>query len=413
MNSESSTFKTSKKSFNKEISIPSSKSYANRLLILAALNPNEIKVTNLPLSSDVETMLSCFEQIGIDLECVGNDVIIRSQFPQCERDGDEIIVLDTGDGGTTNRFLLPFLALGRRGYELKASGHMRLRPMEPLVTAIRSCGVDIDFNPSDDLNEKWIVVKGPYQSKTSLIEIDCSQTTQFLTGLSLALSRSKISVKEKNLSVSLPYWHLTQNLIETSRTDTRVYHNPVDFSSLSYPLALAAVDGEVLITNCHEPDPNQADSQFLEILRDMGSQLEFQERGLFCKKKPLKGISFDGSQCPDVIPTLIFVCSFAEGESHLKNLEVLTHKECDRFTEMVRMLKAAKVDFDADFKNYELIIHGKGLPTEGRQFNFDPVDDHRMVMVTYLFQRILGGGTITRNAHHVKKSFANFFETLA
>lgn len=390
--------------FDKRIQVPSSKSYANRLLILAAINPNPIEVRNLPLSSDVETMISCLREIGLIINETKEGVLISNSFPECEKEG-EPLVLDTKDGGTTNRFLVPFLARGKKKYILEPEGHMRDRPMADLLSSLNSLGVKTTHNEGDD----WITVQGPINGEK--VEVECSQTTQFLTGVALALSDTEIEVIPKNLSVSLPYWELTKELLKWGKSEKNIYVNPVDFSSLSYPLALAAVMGKVLITNCTEIDTYQADSMFLNVLKDMGAIVAFTEEGLLCEKKELKGVSFDGSQCPDVIPTLLYVCSFSKGESVISNLEVLTHKECDRFVEMINILEKFEVNFTFDPSTYEIKIQGE--PNRLLEMDYSPPADHRMVMVTHLFQRTLGGGKIIDNAHHVKKSFANFFETLS
>lgn len=400
-----STFKVTSKPFEKTIEVPSSKSYANRLLILAAIKDTPVGVRNLPLSTDVETMIDCLKKVGLDISSTINGVIVKNSFPDCEVDVDTPLVLETKDGGTTNRFLAPFLARGKRKYILEAADHMRERPMEGLVEAMKSLGVDVSYKTKNE----WLSVKGPMVGKK--VEIDCSQTTQFLTGMALALSDSAIEVIPKNLGVSLPYWELTKSLLKLGKSEENIYQNPVDFSSLSYPLALAAVTGEVVVSNCFQSDRNQADSLFLKVLDEMGAEVHFSAEGLVCKKKNLKAIEFDGSQCPDVIPTLLYVCSFANGTSRIFNLEVLTHKECDRFQEMINILEQFEVDFTYDASTYEISITG----SEKRVLVKDylPPADHRMVMVTYLFQRTLGGGTISDNAHHVAKSFSNFFEVMS
>ena len=73
------------------------------------------------------------------------------------------------------------------------------------------------------------------------------------------------------------------------------------------------------------------------------------------------------------------------------------------------MLKAFNVSFSVDRDNYEIKITG---PLSGKvSISYDPPEDHRMVMVAYLFMRALEGGVVS-NAQHVKKSFANFFEVM-
>ncbi len=399
-----STFKVLSAPFDKEIEVPSSKSYANRLLILAAIKDGPVSVRNLPLSSDVETMIDCLKKVGLNISESANGVIIKNSFPECEEKNPLALTLKTKDGGTTNRFLAPFLARGKRKYIMEAEGHMRERPMEGLALAIESLGAQAKLKT----REGWFVIKGPMSGDH--VEVDCTQTTQFLTGIALALVDKPTEVIPINLGVSLPYWELTKTLIKLGKSDENIYQNPVDFSSLSYPLALAAVEGEVTVKNCSQVDSNQADSAFLKVLEEMGASLKFSSKGLTCKSGKLKATDFDGSQCPDVIPTLLYVCSFAEGTSRISNLEVLTHKECDRFVEMIKILENFEVNFTFDPQSYEIKITGE----PGRKLSKDylPPADHRMVMVTYLFQRTLGGGNILGNAQHVAKSFSNFFDVM-
>lgn len=399
-----STFKVSQSTFDKVIEVPSSKSYANRLLILASIIETPVEVKNLPLSSDVDIMMSCLKEVGLVLEETSEGVIVKNSFPSCEKERSTPLKLKTRDGGTTNRFLAAFLARGKREYILEPEGHMRKRPMEGLVDSLRDLGAAIKYNEG----EIWLSIKGPMTSLR--VEVDCSHTTQFLTGVALATSDLGIDVVPKNLGVSLPYWELTKALLAKANAKPDVFVNPVDFSSLSYPLALAAVTGKVTISNCRERDTYQADSLFLGVLKDMGASLAFEEDGLICKKNELKAIDFDGSQCPDVIPTLLYVCAFANGTSRISNLEVLTHKECDRFVEMINILENFEVDFSFDSSSYEIKITGE--PGRTLKKDYLPPADHRMVMVTYLFQRTLGGGAIIDNAQHVAKSFSNFFEVM-
>lgn len=399
-----STFNVSQAPFTKTIDVPSSKSYANRLLILAAIKDTPVGVRNLPLSSDVETMIECLKKVGLDISETNNGLIIKNSFPACEKEGTDPITLHTKDGGTTNRFLAPFLARGKRKYILEAEGHMRERPMEGLCEAIESLEAQAKLKS----DEGWLVIKGPMKGER--VEVDSSQTTQFLTGMALALSDQVTEVVPSNLGVSLPYWELTKSLIKLGKSDENIYQNPVDFSSLSYPLALAVVTGEVTVKNCFQIDPNQADSMFIKVLEEMGATIQFSQEGLICRKGQLKAIEFDGSQCPDVIPTLLYVCSFAQGTSRIHNLEVLTHKECDRFQEMIKILENFEIEHTFNSSTYEIKIVGN--PKHSIKKDYLPPADHRMVMVTYLFQRTLGGGRILDNAQHVAKSFSNFFEVM-
>jgi 3-phosphoshikimate 1-carboxyvinyltransferase len=100
MNLKNSHFSVEKiNSFRKKIEIPSSKSYANRALILGALIGNHFKVTNVPKSSDVQNLLKCLKQIGLNINENYDEVIFLNSFPNCEIETNEKITLATGDGG--------------------------------------------------------------------------------------------------------------------------------------------------------------------------------------------------------------------------------------------------------------------------------------------------------------------------
>ena len=402
MSSDPSIFNVTTKEFNKSISVPSSKSYANRLLILAALSNEDVVVENLPPSTDVKTMISCLKQIGLEVSEVKNGVCVKGSFPDCEKVGPHTLM--TGDGGTTNRFLAGFLALGSEKYILKAEGHMLERPMQPLVSVLEECGVKVGYK----LGNEWLSIQGPVKPKSEVV-VDATNSTQFVTSIAMAFTRFDCKVKPGNLDVSIPYWRLTENLVEKFRANELKYVNPVDFSSLTYPLALAAVGGDVIVSNCLDRDTFQADSTFIEVIEKIGAKVEWTKSGLKVSRDKLNGIEFDGSQCPDAVPSILFVCSFCTGKSIISNLEVLTHKECDRFEEMIRMLRAFGVDCEVDQESYSIIING---PVRNKDtINYTPPEDHRMVMVSYLFLRMLGGGSVA-NSHHVAKSFSNFFEIM-
>ncbi len=147
MNLKNSHFSVEKiNSFRKKIEIPSSKSYANRALVLGALIGEHFKVSNVPTSSDVQNLLKCLKQIGLNIIEINNDVIFSNSFPSCEIETNEIITLNTGDGGTTNRFLMALLALGKNTYELVPTEKMIDRPMTELVEVLRELDVQINSN---------------------------------------------------------------------------------------------------------------------------------------------------------------------------------------------------------------------------------------------------------------------------
>lgn len=406
MNLENSFYNTiGSKDFNKSIRVPTSKSFANRALVLAAVSDEEVTLHSMPKSTDVINMIRCLRQIGLDIVENNDTVIIKNSFPECEIPSEDLIELISGDGGTTNRFLIPLLGLGENCYSLIPSEKMVDRPMDELEEVMTSLGVQVTRD-----EDHWFALKGPYEIDRLVVEVDCSVSTQFATGLALSLSKLDVDVEPVNLKTSTPYWEMTVNLIESFR-ESSVFDVPVDFSSLSYPLALACHKGDIVVTNCKGIDRFQADSALIYILEELGINLAFSSEGLHVRGiDSLNSFEKDCRDCPDLVPTLCFLASYATGETKLYNVDVLRHKECDRLAEMQRMLESFGIEFSYDADSDTLSIIGRDSHHE--VVDYHPPVDHRMVMVAYLFQRHNGGGKL-ENAHCVEKSFPTFFEVMS
>lgn len=392
------------KTFNQTLEVPTSKSYGNRLLILGALSKEEICIKNIPLSTDVETLIRCLKEIGLEIEVLDNQIKIKNSFPDCEpkNELDELLELETGDGGTTNRFLLGLLALGSRPYKMKMKGDMRSRPMFEMENALINSGCQVENNDGD------IFIQGPIQAKAGVLPIDSSQSTQFITALKMIEPyASGIKFEPEGMETSQLYYEMTLSLIERMKKETTITI-PVDFSSLGYPIAAGLTLGEVQISNCSEVDPFQADSILIKLVEKMGGDISFGSEGLkVTSKNELGPLDVDCGGFPDLVPTLAYLCSYAKGTSHLRNLEVLTYKESDRFEEIKKLLTLFEVDYSED--GYNLTIQGKKNSCGAKEYF--PKPDHRMVMVGYLFMRKNSGGTL-HHTEHVAKSYGNFFSQM-
>lgn len=407
LNSEISVCNVESGPFSKTVEVPYSKSAANRILILAAIAEGPVTIKGIPLSSDVLNLIIALKKIGLTFEETQNEIKITNSFPACEKK-EGILYLETGDGGTTNRFLLPLLARGQRIYRLKAEGRMKERPMDEILNVLKNEKVHVKQGlVSDDF---WIEIQGPFNKKEGTISVDCSRSTQFASGLTLAFAdRPFLKVVMDKVESSEKYLEMTLHLIDLFRQGIKEYVVPPDFSGLSYPLALGASLGEVLVSNCHSIDHFQADSILIKILKEMGAQVNWSPQGLLVKNKgDLKSIQLDCSGFPDLVPTLVYLCSYAKGESTLSCLEVLRHKESDRIEEVIKLLKAFQIPYRLEKKDRETLVIEGILKAQTPWIELHPAPDHRMVMVSALYCRKNNGGSID-HADHVKKSYPHFF----
>lgn len=386
------------------VDCPTSKSYANRALILGALKKDKIILSDLPEAQDVLDMMTLLSSIGLKLQVDGTSVNIENSFPDCEVHSKDVVELNLGEGGTTVRFIIALLCLGQNKYLLEFEGRMKERPMSELYDHLRSLGAEITVR--EDLR---VEVKGPLNfNANTLIKVDCSKTTQFASALMHLSLTTSLKVETSNVRVSQKYLDLTNKMIHDFSKFNQITIAP-DYSSAGYFIAYAALNKNLLIKNIFSIDEVQADSKLIDILRDIGVQIDFSESGMKVYKANSfkQGIIVDGSECIDLVPTLAYVASFLPYESRISNIEALEYKECDRLVETIRILEHFNVNCKYEKMNNRLIISPSKAKILNNQITVEP--DHRMIMVSALFLKTLGGGAVAPHLN-VSKSFPKFFD---
>lgn len=379
------------------IHIPASKSYANRALILAALKHEPVILRHLPAATDVHLLKEALKLIGITFSEEGPALKVLNSFPACEKHGGEISV---GEGGTTARFLASLLILGKASYTLVLGERLKDRPWEDFIQLVNSLG------GKADLAGNKLTLQGPVKFPGNL-EVDCSKTTQFASGLQLTTAFENTIIIPKNLKTSESYWNMTNQMIDQFQHQNE-FTVPLDWSSASYPLAFGALKQEITFPGL-KPDKLQADSKIFNLLSDLGMIKETTD-GLKVKPHPdiHKDIHLEVSDCLDLVPTLGFLLSHIEGTHVLTGVENLAYKESDRLNEVIKLLDT--FGFKASHENGSLIIEGTSH-IHPPQVSLELPDDHRMVMAGALFLRFHQGGTISPEAA-VNKSYPDFFKLI-
>ena len=107
--------KSSNHTFSGELSVPADKSIAHRALLIASLNKEMTKISNLTFSEDVRTIsndiqstIKCLADIGVQFAEIKGNVFVRGRgikdFIQSEG------ILDCGNSGTTTRLIMGLLS---------------------------------------------------------------------------------------------------------------------------------------------------------------------------------------------------------------------------------------------------------------------------------------------------------------
>ncbi len=389
------SLKVNKGLLNSEVNLPSSKSYANRVLILAAVLPKSPALHHLPKASDVTNLLNSLKVIGLKIENKNDVVKFTNTFPACETTPKE---LDVGDGGTTARFLATMLLLGKQSYTLKLGKRLKNRPWKEFLDLATSLGAKAE------LNNDRLTVQGPIKLP-AILEIDCSKTTQFATAFQLIGFENKTKIVPVNLKSSESYWQMTESLLKEMK-EMENYTVPLDWSSASYPLAFAALNQNIVLKGLRN-DENQADSKFLEILNKFEA-VSYAEDGsiIVSPVKKYLSLNYDVSDALDLVPALSFFLGHIPGKHKLSGIQNLIHKESDRLNEVIKLLGIFGKQATTD--GMTLIIEGNASLISD-PLDLIMADDHRMVMTASLFLLHHQGGTISP-AEAVEKSFPDFFQ---
>ncbi len=169
------------------VPLPGSKSLTNRELILAAL-AEAPGVLRAPLHSrDTQLMIEGLRSLGVGVRDAGqpgpfgSDLLVTPADPLT---GSTSIAC--GLAGTVMRFLpsVAALALGPTAFD--GDPYARKRPMRPVLDALRALGADIADEGRGALP---FTVHGTGSLRGGRVELDASQSSQFVSGLLLAAPR--------------------------------------------------------------------------------------------------------------------------------------------------------------------------------------------------------------------------------
>ena len=160
------------------MTVPGSKSQTNRALVLSALAATDGGVSTISgalRSRDTDLMIGALETLGLRVQGPADELAVSGTIapPPDTR-------VDCGLAGTVLRFVPPLAALGVTTVPFDGDEQARVRPIAPLLNALRGLGVDID---GDSLPFR---VHGAGSVAGGAVEIDASASSQFVSGLLLS-----------------------------------------------------------------------------------------------------------------------------------------------------------------------------------------------------------------------------------
>lgn len=427
MNTASLTLHGAPAPFDHVLSIPGSKSFTNRALVIASLADGTSEIIDGSPSDDSRLLIAAQRLLGVELEESPTALRVRGRGGSFSPYQGSI---DVGPAGTTMRFLTALCAaVPGTVVELRGSERMHERPIDDLVNALRQLGADIEYLGRDGcppLRIRGSTLKG------RAIEVDGSLSSQFLSALLLVspLFDGTTGIKVTGERVSESYAAMTVDTMRQFGVEVeaksgtyivqggqhykaRSFRVEPDASGASYFWALAAVRGGRIRIEGVRHDSIQGDMRFPDLLEQMGC---FVARGHGAAgdwievarepEKGLAGINTDMTLLPDTAQTLAAVAACAKGETVITGLRTLRVKETDRIAALHDELDRMGI---ASVALAESIMITGGTPKPARIKTYK---DHRMAMAFGVLGAVVPGLEIEEPGV-VEKSFPTFWEELA
>jgi len=401
--------------------VPPNKSHSFRALMMAALAEGTSRIGDPAVSADWMRGVEALEMFGASIEpAAGNAWKVVGTGGRLRTPED---VINCGNSGIIFRFFTA-LAACCEGYSVLTGDESirRIRICQPLLDALISLGAWGVSTKGD--GHAPVVVRGPLKGGRAEIDgADSQPVSALLIAASLAEAPTELIVHDPGEKpwVGVTLWWLERCGVAIENQDFRRYRIPggsrwggfetripADWSAAMYPIAagLLCPNSEVRVTGL-DPGDVQGDKVVLDVLREMGANVEVAADGVVARTSRLRGRKIDCNDFVDQFMLLAVIGACAEGETVLHNAEICRHKECDRVSEMYNALSAMGADVEE--RPDGLVIRHSRL----HGARLDSRSDHRMVMTLAIAGMVAAGQTIINDIDCVKKTFPNFIEQMA
>ncbi len=339
------------------VDVPGSKSLTNRYLVLAALADGVGHVRGALASRDTLLMADALEALGAVVHRDGTDWTV-TPLPVPAPSGDPVDV-ECGLAGTVMRFLPAVAALQSRPVRFDGDPEARVRPMGPVLGALRDLGARVD---DDGRGTLPVTLTGPARLIGGPVDVDASGSSQFVSGLLLAASRYEAGLLLRHTGPSLPSLPHIQMTVEVLRDagvtvdDSRPYiwevaPGPIrardvrvepDLSNAAPFLCAALVAGGTVRVPGWPERTTQPGALLPDLLTAMGGTARREGDELAVSGTgEVHGVDVDLREAGELAPTIAALAVLADSPTRLRGIGHIRGHETDRLaalaTEITRL----------------------------------------------------------------------------
>lgn len=366
-----------------------SKSLLHRYLICAAVSNQQTSLNCNISCEDIAATADCLRALGAKIiqTQTGLTVLPIHELPVRT-------VLNCRESATTLRLLLPVVSALGIDATFLLSGHLRNRPLSPLLEEMEHMGARLDRIDERAIHCTGALLPGDYN-------IDGNVSSQFISGLMLAqaLMPGTSTLNVSGRLESAPYVNMTECVLREFGIERKgnsvsgrfPFQSPGsctvegDWSNSAFFLAANTMGSQISVEGLQE-NSTQGDCSVLTYLSQLACPC-----------------SIDLSQNPDLFPILAVVAAAHSG-AVFTGLHRLRYKESDRIDSVSRMLSAFGISFDTTDESMSV------YPGDFHGCFVDSCRDHRIAMAAAIAASTADGPVTVRNADCVTKSYPTFWE---
>jgi 3-phosphoshikimate 1-carboxyvinyltransferase len=403
---------------NGVVMAPPSKSMTQRVYAAALLHRGNTTIHNAGYSDDENAALQIIRQLGAKIisekghtmHIASNGLTPVSASVVCE------------ESGLAARLFTPIAGTCDCPLLIEGKGSLLRRPMHEFGEVLPALNVSLgQFN-----GYLPFTVQGPMTARP--VKINAAESSQFLSGLLFAFcscAKEPVAIEVQDL-VSRPYIDMTLEVLAHFGKPVTHDHYKVfyidpslftykedveisiegDWSSASFLLVGGAIAGDITVQHLNS-ESKQADRAIIDGLGQAGAEVIITGTDITVKKAHLHAFEFDAVHSPDLFPALAILASCCVGESAIRGVHRLFHKESNRVESITEMLQNFAVSFSVE----DDTLYVTGVPRlQGTLI--DSYHDHRIVMAAAIGALRANGPVDIFDVASVDKSYPDFFKDL-
>ena len=447
-----------------EIQMPSSKSFAQRAIIAAALAEGTTTLNGYSPCGDNESAISVARALGaevtVGLAYKEGKVVKDSSTLTIKGRGAAALVPETinaGESGLLARLMIPLMAvLGDGNATVSGEGTLTRRPLKGARDIMGAFGVRLETisgTGQESFSEVHVPLTISGKLEGGKVTVSGAGGSQLISGLLMALPLlQEDTVIRLTEPKSIPYLFITMDVLKAfgvkiwcdmeggpefaesqdwndcteivlhikggqsyKATDMDIEG---DWSSAANFLVAGAIFGKVNVSGL-DTKSLQADLSIMDILMEAGASLsqmgDDDPRGVIhVQKAPLNAFDVDANNCPDLFPVAAVLAAFCQGTSRIAGVGRLANKESDRAQAILSML--VQLGVKARISGDKMIIEGHSLAQRCltghllKGGNYTSSHDHRMVMALKVAELGADGPIVIDDIECVSKSFPTFMD---